>query len=237
MKTLVIIPTYNEKENITSLVSNILHEAPEVHVLIVDDNSPDGTGKLADELCQKYPSKVFVLHRSQKDGLGSAYREGFVWALAKDYHTIITMDADWSHNPTDIPRLLRELEDYDFVIGSRYLGGIRILNWPLSRLIISVCANRYIRLVTGLPLSDTTSGFMCFSREALRLMCPSTITAKGYASLIEMKYRVWKSGYKLKEIPIIFSQRRSGTPKMSVNIILEALWVIWLFRFHTPQNP
>ncbi|NCS32539.1 glycosyltransferase [bacterium] len=236
MKTLVIVPTYNEKDNIPTLVPAILNSVPDIHVLIVDDNSPDGTGMIAEQLLSNTPQNVFVLHRQIKDGLGKAYSTGFAWALDKDYERIITMDADWSHNPSDIPRLLFESGHVDLVVGSRYLGGVRILDWPLSRLIISAGANRYVRLITSLKLSDCTSGFMCFTNHTLRSISAQKLSAKGYAALIELKYRTQKSGKKIGEIPIVFSQRQAGTPKMSSKIILEAVWIIWLFRFFNPRK-
>jgi len=237
MKTLVIIPTYNEKDNIMSLAPAILASAPGIHVLIVDDNSPDGTGVLAEQLSSNNPGNVFVLHRPAKDGLCNAYSQGFAWALDKGYERIVTMDADWSHNPADIPRLLLQSEHADLVVGSRYLGGVRILDWPLSRLIISAVANRYIRFAINLKLSDCTSGFMCFTNQTLKAITASKLSAKGYGALIELKYRTQKSGKQITEIPIIFSERQTGTPKMSSNIILEAAWIVWLFRFSHPLNP
>lgn len=236
MNNLVILPTYNEKDNLASLVEAILALSQPPHILVVDDNSPDGTGELAEQLSCANPQNIYVLHRQTKDGLGKAYSAGFRWALNKGYHRILTMDADWSHNPADIPRLLSESEHANLVVGSRYIGGIRILDWPLSRLIISVSANRYVQLITHLPLNDTTSGFMCFTNQTLRFISTSSLSAKGYAALIELKYRAFKSGYILKEIPIVFSQRQAGTPKMSIRIILEAAWIIWFFRIFHPQK-
>lgn len=227
MSTLVILPTYNEKENLAELISAILNSYPNIHVLIVDDNSPDGTGKIAGALVRKHSDKVFVLHRLRKEGLGRAYLAGFNWALGRDYEHIITMDADWSHNPADIPRLLEASKKNDFVIGSRYAGGIHVLNWPLKRLILSILGNCYVRFVTRLKVADCTSGFQCLKRKVLENLELKKMKSSGYSFLIEMKYQAWRKNFSLKEIPIVFYERRAGTTKMNSAIALEAIFTVW----------
>lgn len=230
MSTLIILPTYNEKENLADLVSAVLAIQSGLHVLVVDDNSPDGTGKLADDLSSKNPQRVFTLHRQQKEGLGRAYIAGFNWALEHDYDLIITMDADWSHNPTDIPRLINASGTADLVIGSRYLGGVRVLDWSLRRLLLSIFGNYYVRLITGLPLTDSTSGFKCYHRKVLEGININKTQSNGYSFQIETNYKAFKKGFTLKEVPIVFSERRAGKPKMNSRIALEALFRVWLFR-------
>jgi len=227
MAVLVILPTYNEKENLATLAPAILKIDPQLHLLVVDDNSPDGTGELANEFSLKNPGRAFVLCRSKKQGLGLAYKAGFDWALSRNYDLIVTMDADWSHNPKDIPRLIEASKNYDLVVGSRYLNGVRVLNWPLKRLLLSIFGNFYIRFLTRLPVTDCTSGFQCFRASLLKSIDFQKIKSKGFSFHIELKYRAWKKNFALKEVPIIFSERRLGKPKMEKSIVFEALLLPW----------
>lgn len=230
MKSLIITPTYNEKENIPELIPEILKLKQGFHILIVDDNSTDGTRGIADQLAQKYP-EVFVLHRESKRGLGRAYIDGFKWALDKDYGLIFEMDADFSHQPQALPEFLEAIKNCDLVIGSRYLNGIRIVNWPLSRLVISLVANKYIRMVTGLKLRDCTTGFKCFRRKVLESIDLDKINSDGYSFQFEMNYIAQKKGFKIGEIPITFIERQAGTSKMTKKIVWEAIWRVWKLRF------
>jgi dolichol-phosphate mannosyltransferase len=230
MKALVIIPTYNEAENIARIVPLVLAQDPDVHVLVVDDNSPDGTGALVDRLAAEEP-RVHCLHRAEKSGLGSAYIAGFEWALANtDAAYVFEMDADFSHDPAAIPEFLDAIQEADLVVGSRYLNGITVINWPLSRLFLSVGANIYAGVVTGLPLKDCTGGFKCFRRETLEALPLERVHSDGYSFQIEMNWHVWKQGLRLKEIPIIFTDRVEGVSKMSRKIIFEAMWMVWRLR-------
>lgn len=225
--TLVIVPTYNEKENINKITAAVLDTSPHVHILFVDDNSPDGTGKMADVLAGK-TDRVQVLHRTSKDGLGRAYIAGFKWALERDYQFVMEMDCDFSHSPTEIPNFRDKiLEGHDLVIGSRYCGGIRILNWPMSRLLLSRGAAIYVNLITGMPVSDPTGGFKCFRREVLAAYDFDAVKANGYGFQIEMTHKAWMKGFRIGEVPIVFEDRQEGTSKMSGNIVYEALWVVW----------
>lgn len=224
--SLVIIPTYNEAQNVRLVAEAALQAAPDVHILFVDDNSPDGTGHLIDEMVQK-DERIHVLHRMQKDGLGRAYIAGFKWALERGYELIFEMDADFSHSPNDIPRLQKVAETADLAIGSRYIGGIRVINWPLHRLILSRGAGIYVKLVTGLPLTDPTGGYKCFHRHVLQSIDLDNIESNGYSFQIELNHRAWQSGYKITEVPIVFEERVSGTSKMSRKIIFEALGMVW----------
>lgn len=223
-QALVIVPTYNERENLTPLIEHLLKHP--VDVLVVDDNSPDGTGQLADEFAAKYPS-VHVLHREKKEGLGRAYIAGFKWALERNYEFIFEMDADFSHDPDDIPRMIEAAKDADCVLGSRYIGGIRIINWPLNRLMLSKSAAKYVQLVTGMPFADPTGGFKCFRRHALQAIALDEVRSNGYSFQIEMTHRLWRQGMKIVEVPIIFTERREGRSKMSGHIIREALIMVW----------
>jgi len=225
-KALVIVPTYNERENLPSLVERLLKLPVAVELLVVDDNSPDGTGAMADEFAAKHPF-VHVLHRAQKNGLGRAYIAGFKWALERDYECICEMDADFSHDPDDIPRLLEAAQDADCVLGSRYINGIRIINWPLSRLMLSKSAARYVQIVTGMPFTDPTGGFKCFRRRALLAIDLNQVQSNGYSFQIEMTHRLWRQGMKIVEVPIIFTERREGRSKMSGHIIREAFFMVW----------
>ncbi|MCH7759301.1 polyprenol monophosphomannose synthase [Patescibacteria group bacterium] len=231
-KPLVIIPTYNEKENILEIIPEILALKKEFHILIVDDNSPDGTGEAADKLVEKYQGQVFVLHRKGKAGLGRAYLAGFKWALKKDYDLIFEMDADGSHLPKFLLDFLEKIKNYDLVIGSRYYKKrLSVVNWDLRRVVLSVLGNFYARIVTRVPVSDMTAGFKCFRRHVLETIDLDKIISEGYSFQIEMNWRVYKSGFKIGEIPIIFYERRHGDSKMSANIIKEALWILWRMLF------
>jgi len=232
MRTLVVIPTYNEKENIEKLILQILNLDEKINVLVVDDNSPDGTGDVVDKLKVEFQNRVFVIHRPRKLGFASAYIEGFQFALSLNVDYIISMDADFSHNPQYLPELISKFKDYDVVIGSRYMHGtVSVVNWPIKRLILSRVANLYAKIVTGLKVNDCTSGFIGYKREVLEKIGIKNILSDGYSFLIEMKYRAQKKGYKLAEVPIIFEERRLGQSKMSKKIIFEALWVVWRLRF------
>lgn len=223
---LIIVPTYNERENLRSLAARVLALPVPVDLLIVDDNSPDGTGKLADELAAAHPP-VAVLHRSEKDGLGRAYCAGFAWALQRHYEFILEMDGDFSHNPDDVPRFLNAAASADLVLGSRYINGIRVINWPLGRLMLSLSAARYVRLVTGMPFSDPTGGFKCFRRNALKGIDLAAVRSNGYSFQIEMTHKIWRQGGRIVEVPIIFTDRFQGTSKMSRGIVREALLMVW----------
>jgi len=229
MKSIIIIPTYNEKENIERLIEEIWKLNRDFHVLIIDDNSPDGTGRIADALAQKY-SEVFVGHRPGKLGLGTAYITGFKYALENNYNLIFTMDADFSHQPKYLIDLLEKTKEYDLVIGSRYIKDGRIKNWPFHRLILSRGANIYVRMVTGLPISDSTGGFNCYRRGGLEKIDLDTIISDGYAFQIEIKYRLWKKGFSLKEVPITFIDRTRGISKISKRIIFQAFFLVWKLR-------
>ena len=229
-KTLVVVPTYNERENLPPLAQRLLALPSAVDVLVVDDNSPDGTGQIADELAKKHPA-VHVLHRTEKSGLGRAYIAGFKWALEHGYDFAFELDGDFSHNPDDIPMFLEAARDADLVLGSRYLNGIRIINWPLSRLMLSKCASTYVRVVTGMPFTDPTGGYKCFRRRALEAIDLETIRSNGYSFQIEMTHKLWRQGMKVVEVPIIFTDRFQGRSKMSGHIILEAFWMVWRLWF------
>jgi len=228
-RTIVVMPTYDEAENLPLIVPEILAQSEEVSVLVVDDDSPDGTGKLADELAADDP-RVRVLHRSQKQGLGAAYRAGIARALELGAEVIIQMDADFSHPPDQIPTLLREIEHHDVVLGSRYLDGITVVNWPIERILISYFGNQYARLATGLPISDMTGGFRCVRREMLDRMGFERVRADGYAFQIEMNFRFVHAGARIKEIPFFFLDRTRGESKLSLQIGVEALWIVWWLR-------
>jgi dolichol-phosphate mannosyltransferase len=229
-RALVIIPTYNERENIARLVPEVLAQDPRIDVLIIDDASPDGTGEIADGLAAADP-RVSVLHRRGKLGLGTAYIEGFRWGLARGYAYLFEMDADFSHDPEHLPEFLRAIEDYDVVLGSRYLHGrVTVINWPIGRLLLSYFANVYARWVTGLPVADATGGFKCFRREVLEAIDLDRVGSEGYAFQIEMSLRAWRKGFRIGEIPIVFADRDVGESKMSKKIIREAVWRVWALR-------
>ena len=236
MKALIIVPTYNEKENIEGIIGAVLALGDDIDILVVDDNSPDGTGKIIDRLAADEP-RIHVIHREGKLGLGSAYIAGFKWALANtDTRFVFEMDADFSHDPNAIPELLEAAKDHDLVVGSRYLHGITVINWPLRRLILSYGANVYTRIITGLPLKDSTGGFKCFRRETLEQLPLDTIRSDGYSFQIEMNFFCWKKGFRIVEIPIIFTDRRVGISKMSRKIIWEAMFMVWRLRFMNPRR-
>lgn len=237
-KVLIIIPTYNERENLGPLIDRLMQLPVPVDVLVVDDNSPDGTGQLADEIAARNP-RVHVLHRPNKSGLGRAYVAGFKWALARDYQFIFEMDGDFSHDPAEIPNFLKAARDADLVLGSRYCNGIRVINWPLKRLILSLAAAKYVRLITGLPVSDPTGGFKCFRRRALESVDLDAVQSNGYSFQIEMTHRIWRRGLKIAEVPITFLDRFQGSSKMSRKIVWEALWMVWrlLFQNRLRRSP
>ncbi|PKK84777.1 MAG: dolichyl-phosphate beta-D-mannosyltransferase [candidate division Zixibacteria bacterium HGW-Zixibacteria-1] len=231
-KALIIFPTYNEKENIELIVGKVLEKDPRVNVLIVDDNSPDGTGDIADRLSSRN-GRINVLHRTNKEGLGRAYIAGFKWAIEHRFDYIFEMDADFSHDPRYIVDFLKTIEDHDLVLGSRYISGVNVINWPMKRLLLSYYANVYTRIVTGLPVRDATGGFKCFRREVLEALDLDAIRSNGYIFQIEVSLRVWKKGFRIKEIPIIFTDRERGTSKMSKDIVREAIWKVWYLRLMT----
>jgi dolichol-phosphate mannosyltransferase len=224
--TLVIVPTYNERENLSRLAQRLLVLPVRVDLLVVDGNSPDGTGKLADELAARH-SEIHVLHQAEKNGLGRAYIAGFKWALERDYEFIFEMDCDLSHNPDDVPVFLEAARNADLVIGSRYVDGIRVINWPLKRLMLSRCAGKYVKLVTGMPFTDPTGGYKCFRRRALQAINLDGIRSNGYSFQIEMTHKLWRQGIKIVEVPIIFTERAEGRSKMAGHIVSEAFWMVW----------
>lgn len=229
MKITVVIPTYNERENIEKLAAMILSQDERINILFVDDNSPDGTGEIADSLAAK-SSRVAVLHRAGKLGLGSAYREGFKIAIEGGADYIIEMDADFSHDPAMLPLFIDKMAEYDLVIGSRYINGVSVVNWPIRRLILSYCASVYTRLITGLRLSDCTGGFKCFRRQVLESIDLASVRSDGYSFQIEMNYRCHERGFRIGEIPIIFVDRHAGTSKMSKQIVREAVFMVWKLK-------
>lgn len=230
MRALTVTPTYNEIENIEALITTFLDAAPGVDILIVDDASPDGTADIVNKLKEKEP-RVHLLKREGRRGLGLAYVDGFEWALSQGYDAVFSMDADLSHNPKDIPRLMSLLEECDVVVGSRYVGGrVSVINWPISRLILSVLAGKYVRLITGLRLSDPTSGFRGFRANVLKSIGLDTIKSNGYSFQVETLYRAHRCGFKISEAPIVFTERREGKSKMSLSIILEAAIMPWRLR-------
>jgi dolichol-phosphate mannosyltransferase len=227
----VVVPTYNEKENIRRLITTVLEEDPRLEMLIVDDGSPDGTGDIVDEIAAHEP-RVHCLHREKKMGLGTAYRAGFKWALARDYAYIFEMDADFSHDPNHLPQFLDAIKDADLVLGSRYRGGkVTVVNWPMSRLLLSYGANIYARIVTGLQLDDSTGGFKCFRRQVLEAIDLDDVRSNGYAFQIEMSFRATRKGFRITEIPIVFVDRTEGTSKMSGHIVREAVFMVWRLRW------
>ena len=227
-KTLVIVPTYNERENLPALVAKMFSLPVRVDLLIVDDNSPDGTGQLADELARQHPG-LHVLHRAEKNGLGRAYIAGFKWALERDYEFIMEMDGDFSHNPEEGPNFIKAAVEHnaDCVIGSRYSNGIRVINWPLKRLILSMGAGMYVRAITGMPFSDPTGGFKLFRRGALQSLDLDAVKSNGYSFQIELSHKLWRQGMKIVETPITFLDRFHGSSKMSKKIVREALLMVW----------
>lgn len=234
-KALVIIPTYNEAGNIQKIIHALIGLKEEVDILVVDDGSPDGTARIVSNQKVIYPGRIHLLVREGKQGLGTAYIAGFKFALERGYEYVIEMDADFSHDPNDVPRLVREVRKgtADLVVGSRYCDGISIINWPLSRLILSYGANIYARTITGLPIFDTTAGFKCIHRNVIENISLDRILSNGYAFQIELHFRAWKAGFKLGEISIIFRERQEGVSKMSKKIVREAIWRVWAIKMRS----
>ena len=229
--SLVIIPTYNEKENIEKMIRKVLSLEPSFHVLLVDDGSPDGTGQIIKDLQKTFPDKLFLIERSGKLGLGTAYIAGFQWALAHHYHFIFEMDADFSHTPSDLIRLKQAcLDGADVAVGSRYCKGVNVVNWPIRRILLSYGASLYVRIITSMPVHDPTAGFMCYRASALRMINFDAIRFVGYAFQIEMKYRAFKRGARISEVSIVFTDRIRGVSKMSGAIIKEAVWGVFKMR-------
>lgn len=232
MKAIVVIPTYNEKDNVARLAASVLAQHAGIQILFVDDNSPDGTGKIIDGLAADN-GRIHVLHRAGKLGLGSAYREGFKAALAMNADYLLEMDADFSHDPGTLPLFLSAIKESDLVIGSRYLNGVSVVNWPIRRLILSYFASVYTRWVTGLQVRDCTSGFKCFRRSAIESIDLATVKSDGYSFQIEMNYRCMENGLKISEIPIVFIDRHAGSSKMSRKIVREAVFMVWKLRLQS----
>jgi dolichol-phosphate mannosyltransferase len=230
-QALVIVPTYNERENVIKLVDAVLAQDPRLQVLVVDDGSPDGTGDLVRERSMG-DSRVHLLSREKKLGLGTAYVAGFKWALSRDYDFVFEMDADFSHDPSHLPQFLDAIRDADLVLGSRYREGkVTVVNWPMARLVLSYFANVYARFVTGLDLWDATGGFKCFRRKVLETIDLDDVRSNGYAFQIEMSFRAWQLGFRIVEIPIVFVDRTEGESKMSKRIVREAIWMVWRLRW------
>lgn len=230
-RSLIIIPTYNERENIRRIIAAALAQDPSIDILVVDDGSPDGTGGIVDAMAAENP-RVHAVHRAGKLGLGTAYVAGFKWALERDYEYVFEMDADFSHSPERLPAFLEAIKTADLVLGSRYQNGhINVVNWPISRLFLSYSANIYARHVTGLQIFDATGGFKCFRRRVLEAIDLSDVRSNGYAFQIEMTYRAWKKGFRIVEIPIVFVDRTEGSSKMSQRIVREAVWMVWRLRW------
>ncbi|HLR26579.1 MAG TPA: polyprenol monophosphomannose synthase [Fodinibius sp.] len=231
---LVIVPTYNESNNIERLIKKVM-SLHGMHLLIIDDGSPDGTAAIVKKLQKQFAQKLFLIERSGKLGLGTAYVRGFQYALKHDYTYVCEMDADFSHNPEDLPRLVKEVKEgrADVAVGSRYANGISIVNWPLSRLILSYSANLYAGFVTGLPIFDTTAGFKCIHRKVLEKISVNRIRSNGYAFQIELHFRAWQAGFTLKEVAIIFREREEGVSKMSKSIVREAIWRVWSLKIQS----
>ncbi len=226
MPSLVIIPTYNERDNLPILVRQVV-AYPDLHVMVADDNSPDGTGQIADDLAREYPGRVRVLHRTGPRGLGRSYLDAISRAVKEDWTAICQMDADLSHDPQYLPAMLAAVEQHDLAIGSRYLYGVSVVNWPLQRIMLSAFANRYIRFVTRLRVNDCTSGYRCWRREALARLPLDRIVSEGYAFLVEMLYDAMRTGCRITEVPIVFVERRHGTSKLSSGVLLESLLMPW----------
>jgi dolichol-phosphate mannosyltransferase len=229
---LVVTPTYNEADNIERFIAEVLRQNDSLDILVVDDNSPDGTGAIVKKL-QATNSRIHLLERPAKLGLGTAYVEGFKYAIQKKYEFIFEMDADFSHNPNEIPNFLQKAEHADLVLGSRYTNGVRVVNWPIRRLILSYGANLYTRIITGMPIKDATSGFKCFRRNVLETINLDKIHSNGYAFQIEMTFKAWKKKFRVVEHPIIFVDRRSGVSKMSKKIVYEAVLMVWKLKLQS----
>lgn len=231
--TLVIIPTYNEKENIQAIIEAVFNQKKRFHILVVDDNSPDGTADIVERLITQYSEALFIEKRTGKNGLGTAYIHGFKWAIHKKYDYIIEMDADFSHNPKDLIRLYNacQKEGADLSIGSRYSQGVNVVNWPMKRVLLSYFASKYVRFITRIPIHDTTAGFVCYKRSVLETIKLDNIRFVGYAFQIEMKFKAWKHAFNIKEVSVVFTDRTEGTSKMSDGIIYEALFGVLKMRF------
>jgi len=228
---LVIVPTYNERDNIARIIGSVLEQDRRLEILVVDDGSPDGTGQIVESLMEREP-RVHIVKRAGKMGLGTAYVAGFAWALERGYDFIFEMDADFSHDPAHLPQFLRAIENADLVLGSRYRNGkVTVVNWPIQRLLLSYFANVYARIVTGLPVWDATGGFKCFRRRVLESIDFNHVRSNGYAFQIEMSFRAWKQRFRIVEIPIVFVDRTEGQSKMSGSIVREAIWMVWRLRF------
>ena len=241
--SIVIIPTYNEKENIENIIRAVFGLEKVFHILVIEDGSPDGTADIVKELQKEFPERLFMIERTGKLGLGTAYITGFKWAIAHKYDYIFEMDADFSHHPNDLPRLYSACADegYDLAIGSRYISGVNVVNWPMGRVLMSYFASKYVRLITGVRIHDTTAGFKCYRRRVLETINLDDIRFKGYAFQIEMKYTTYKCGFKIKEVPVIFINRELGTSKMSGGIFSEAMvgvmrlrWDGWFKKYPKP---
>ncbi len=231
-KSLIIIPTYDELDNISRLIPDLLGRYENLDVLVVDDNSPDTTGNYVEELSKKDP-RIKIIKRSSKQGLGTAYIAGFKYAIQHDYEYVFEMDADFSHDPKEINTFLEAVKKYDLVIGSRYVRGVNVINWPMRRLLLSYFANKYTRFITGMPIQDATGGFKCFRRSVLESINLDKIKSNGYAFQIEMTFKAWKKGFKVGEIPIVFVDRVKGTSKMSRKIVREAIFMVWKLRIRS----
>ena len=229
---LVIIPTYNEKENIEAIIRATFNQKKIFHILVIDDNSPDGTAAIVEKLMLEFPTKLFIEKRKGKNGLGTAYIHGFKWALAKSYEYIIEMDADFSHNPKDLIRLYNSchIKGADVAVGSRYSQGVNVVNWPMKRVLLSYFASKYVRFITRIPVFDTTAGFVCWKRNVLETIKLDKIKFVGYAFQVEMKFKAWKHNFKINEVSVIFTDRTLGTSKMSGNIVYEALFGVIKMR-------
>jgi dolichol-phosphate mannosyltransferase len=234
-RALVIIPTYNERDNIRHVLDQVMEQPGQLNALIIDDGSPDGTATLVSEAQTAYPDRIHLIEREGKQGLGTAYRLGFGFALEQGYDFICEMDADLSHSPNDLPRLIAPIatEEADLAIGSRYADGVRVMNWPLSRLILSYGAGIYTRAITRLPVFDVTAGFKCYHRRVLEAIDLRRVKSNGYSFQVEMKYRAWRKGFRLVEVPIVFTERTEGQSKMSKAIVREAAWKVWELRFRS----
>lgn len=233
--SIVIIPTYNERENIENIIRAVFALEKVFHILIIEDGSPDGTASIVKTLQQEFPERLFMIERKGKLGLGTAYIAGFKWSLEHDYEYIFEMDADFSHNPADLPRLYKACaeEGADVAIGSRYISGVNVVNWPMGRVLMSYFASKYVRLITGLPIHDTTAGFKCYRREVLQTIDLDGIRFKGYAFQIEMKFTAYKCGFKIVEVPVIFINRELGTSKMNSSIFGEAVFGVIKLKMHS----
>ena len=236
--SLVIIPTYNECENIEKIIRAVFALEHDFHILVVEDNSPDGTAAIVKRMQEEFPERLYMIERTGKLGLGTAYIAGFKWALEQDYDYIFEMDADFSHNPLDLPRLYNACakEGADVAIGSRYVTGVNVVDWPRSRILMSYVASKYVRLLTGIPVHDTTAGFVCYRKEVLQMIELDNIRFKGYAFQIEMKFTAWQLGFRVKEVPVIFVNRKEGTSKMNTSIFGEAMFGVIKMKWDSLFN-